>query len=154
MLVKVDEIQNRIKEDLKSEEKRNLERDKQKTDTIKRIGKEINKSVKKIINDIGFTVTNRDEGKGYTDNSFGRLSCARLANSLRGGTFFNAFPSISQIYRFDMVGVSRRKSSLIDFDQTLFSWCKILKVINKKIVEKLTFGNSKTAKLGFLRLKT
>jgi len=76
MLVKVDEIQNRIKEDLKSEEKRNLERDKQKTDTIKRIGKEINKSVKKIINDIGFTVTNRDEGKGSTDNPFGRLSSA------------------------------------------------------------------------------
>ena len=91
MLVKVDEIQNRIKEDLKSEEKRNLERDKQKTDTIKRIGKEINKSVKKIINDIGFTVTNRDEGKGSTDNSLGRLSWARLAKFPRGGALLNAF---------------------------------------------------------------
>ena len=69
-LVKVDEIQNRIKVDLKSEENRSRDRDRLKTDTIKRIGKEINKSVKKIINDIGFTVSNRDEGKGSTDSSF------------------------------------------------------------------------------------
>ena len=72
-LVKVDEIQNRIKVDLKSEENRSRDRDRLKTDTIKRIGKEINKSVKKIINDIGFTVSNRDEGKGSTDSSFGKI---------------------------------------------------------------------------------
>ena len=72
MLVKVDEIQNRIKEDLKSEEEKNLQRDKQRTDTIKRIGKEINKSVKKVINDIGFSVSNRDVGKGSTGSSFGQ----------------------------------------------------------------------------------
>ena len=72
-LVKVDEIQNRIKVDLKSEENRSRDRDRLKTDTIKRIGKEINKSVKKIINDIGFTVSNRDEGKGSTDNSFEKI---------------------------------------------------------------------------------
>ena len=72
MLVKVDEIQNRIKEDLKSEEEKNLQRDKQRTDTIKRIGKEINKSVKKVINDIGFSVSNRDAGKGSTVSSFGQ----------------------------------------------------------------------------------
>ena len=72
-LVKVDEIQNRIKVDLKSEENRSRDRDRLKTDTIKRIGKEINKSVKKIINDIGFTVSNRDEGTGSTDSSFGKI---------------------------------------------------------------------------------
>ena len=72
-LVKVDEIQNRIKVDLKSEENRSRDRDRLKTDTIKRIGKEINKSVKKIINDIGFTVSNRDEGKGSTDSPFGKI---------------------------------------------------------------------------------
>lgn len=69
MLVEIDGLQNRIKDNLKSEETRNLEMAKERTDSMKRIGKEISRVIKDIISDIGFNETNGDEGQGSTDNS-------------------------------------------------------------------------------------
>ena len=62
MLVEIDGLQNRIKDNLKSEETRNLEMAKERTDSMKRIGKEISRVIKDIISDIGFNETNGDEG--------------------------------------------------------------------------------------------
>ena len=68
MLTKIDELQNRIKEDLESEKLRNLEMTRSRTDSMKRLGKDLNKAIKTIISDIGFNEANRDEGQGSSDN--------------------------------------------------------------------------------------
>ena len=68
MLTKIDELQNRIKDDLESEKLRNLEMTRSRTDLMKRLGKDLNKAIKTIISDIGFNEANRDEGQGSSDN--------------------------------------------------------------------------------------
>ena len=68
MLTKIDELQNRIKDDLESEKIRNLEMTRSRTDSMKRLGKDLNKAIKTIISDIGFNEANRDEGQGFSDN--------------------------------------------------------------------------------------
>ena len=68
MLTKIDELQNRIKDDLESEKNRNLEMTRSRTDSMKRLGKDLNKAIKTIISDIGFNEANRDEGQGSSDN--------------------------------------------------------------------------------------
>ena len=68
MLTKIDELQNRIKDDLESEKLRNLEMTRSRTDSMKRLGKDLNKAIKTIISDIGFNEANRDEGQGSSDN--------------------------------------------------------------------------------------
>ena len=68
MLTKIDELQNRIKDDLESEKLRNLEMTRSRTDSMKRLGKDLNKAIKAIISDIGFNEANRDEGQGSSDN--------------------------------------------------------------------------------------
>ena len=68
MLTKIDELQNRIKDDLESEKLRNLEMTRSRTDSMKRLGKDLNKAIKTIISDIGFNEANRDEGQGSSDS--------------------------------------------------------------------------------------
>ena len=70
MLTKIDELQNRIKDDLESEKNRNLEMTKSRTDSMKRLGKDLSKAIKTIISDIGFNEANRDEGQGSSDMTF------------------------------------------------------------------------------------
>ena len=67
MLTKIDELQNRINDDLESEKIQNLEMTKSRTDSMKRLGKDLNKAIKTIISDIGFNEANRDEGQGSSD---------------------------------------------------------------------------------------
>ena len=68
MLTKIDELLNRIKDDLESEKNRNLEMTRSRTESMKRLGKDLNKAIKTIISDIGFNEANRDEGQGSSDN--------------------------------------------------------------------------------------